>query len=1314
MVVHAGGNLNGWVLPLAAAVLLAAGARHGGRLRAGLAAAALAVALAGRAALGPEEDAQHQARARRVVETVAARARAVSVSLAAAARRAAALPEAASSLAGDGADTSRLFEALEVLRNEVPDRPALAVHGPAALSPLAWAGRALDLQASLGLSMVDERLFVLAGSVSTTLVATAPVRAPDGRALGFAAAELPVAARRNIRNEYLKDFDLLTRGDPAVEVVYVDVRDGDPPGPEGGESVLRGPDGRIFGIVRVAGPVPAPSRQERAAPFRASIAVLASVVGVAWMTGGGWHLAAGATALRLILAWLGPPFPAPSSTVLSPHVYASSPRALEGTPLARLLESPADLLLTTAWLAALAVAVVQSRLSRPPAPRAWWRAAAAPVAALVLIAAVFAWIADTVSNSSLDLDVVALVPRSPPHLLLQAALLILLAAAGALLVVVFDFAGSLPGAGPGRVGRVATVLAAGVAACVFWPRGLIGLPLFPAAALFTVPAALALTRQSWSAWLARLTAGPRAILALLAVAVLVGLLYPTLAHFGEKSTRAQIERDYAPLVLRQPQWRDYVLGEARGAIDGLDVLEESPPGPYPPDLEELAFSVWSGTDLATFGFSSAVEIQDASGAVISRFALNLPSLSGPDRPLPRSQDWQVSRERVTLASAERRVLHARKLLVYHGEVHGAVHLYVGDDFRNLPFIVGRDPYSVLYRTSPRGSTRDRALALLVYDRERGLVFSSAERPPALPPALLGRVRARPEGLWTTLPVGGRPHHTFLFAAGSQVYGLAYAHAGAGRYAAELVEAVSGLTLAAAAALAVLVLVRTAIGRGTLSIPSMVRAVRERFALRLFVAFTALAFIPVAVLQVVVREFVADRLRGETEDQALELGAVAKKAVDDFVFFQKGESGPAQPVTDAALVWVSSLIRNDLDVFERGRLVASSKRELYASGLLAPRVSGAVYRSLVLEGEPAVIRTEQIGGFSYLVVSLPVQLDGPEPGVLSIPLALRQREAEAALQELDRTIRLASLVFLVVAAVLAHSISRRISGPIRDLTGATRKVARGDLEARVVASSRDELSQLVESFNQMAGDLERQRRDLERSNRLAAWAEMARQVAHEVKNPLTPIQLSAEHLRRVFRDRDQDFAATLETCTQTILKQVRILRGIVTEFSAFARPPAPVLEPQDISTLVPEVLRPYQAALPPGVELTLAAEDTPPVLADRRLLERAVVNLVENALQAVGDQGQIRVAVLAAEGGVEVQVEDSGPGIEPELRERLFDPFFSTKTGGSGLGLALVKRIAEDHGGRVAIRSAPGEKTRAVLWFPVAREPAATRTAAAAR
>src|SRR5262249_5138335 len=159
----------------------------------------------------------------------------------------------------------------------------------------------------------------------------------------------------------------------------------------------------------------------------------------------------------------------------------------------------------------------------------------------------------------------------------------------------------------------------------------------------------------------------------------------------------------------------------------------------------------------------------------------------------------------------------------------------------------------------------------------------------------------------------------------------------------------------------------------------------------------------------------------------------------------------------------------------------------------------------------------------------------------------------------------------------------------------------------------------------------------------------------------------EHLRRVFADRSEDFAGTLETCTDTILKQVRTLRGIVTEFSAFARPPSDEISPQDPRVMLEDGGRPYQAGLPPRVRLTLDLDGAaPPVRADRRLLERALVNLIENALQAVGEAGEIRVSLRTRDDGrrVEIEVRDSGPGVAPEARDRIFEPFFSTKTSGS--------------------------------------------------
>ncbi|HKN46626.1 MAG TPA: HAMP domain-containing protein, partial [Candidatus Polarisedimenticolia bacterium] len=738
------------------------------------------------------------------------------------------------------------------------------------------------------------------------------------------------------------------------------------------------------------------------------------------------------------------------------------------------------------------------------------------------------------------------------------------------------------------------------------------------------------------------------------------------------NTRQQVERNYAPAVLRQAPWRQYVLRETERQIDAMNVLEEAPPGPAPPGVEELAFAVWSHTDLAAFGLSSAVEIQDPSGAVISRFALSLPPRPGPPRALPATDDWEEGTEVMTFASTEHMVRRARRRLAYHGQVHGGIQVDVGDDFWNLRFLRSNDPYSVLFRAPAQGAIRDRAVALIAYDAlTREVVFSSASRPPVIDPAaVLARLglrsgdaeeRASSWGLWTSLEIDDVPHHAYVFAGDRAVYALAFPAATAGRFAADLLEAVSGLTLVALAVLLLLALVRTVLRRPRLSLPSITREVNRRFSLRLFAAFIAVAVVALVVLQVAVRNFVSDRLRREAATDALDRAAFAKKIVDDYAYYKRPETEGQKPVTDEALVWVASIIRNDLDLFERGRLLASSKRELYSSGLLAPRVSGPVYRSVVLEGQPSVLRSERIGDFSYDVVSVPAHLDAAEPGILSIPLALRQREVEADLEDLDRTMRLASVVFLALAAVVARSMARRISGPISDLTKATLRVAEGDLDTRVETTSQDELRRLVEAFNKMARDLDLQRRDLERSNRLAAWAEMARQVAHEVKNPLTPIQLSAEHLRRVWQDRSEDFAATLETCTQTILKQVRILRGMVTEFSAFARPPAPELESHDLASILAEVVEPYESSLPPAVELSLdIAPGVPRVRADRRLLERGVVNLLENALQAVGERGWIRVG-LRSDGGrrVVIEVRDSGPGVDPEIRDRIFEPFFST-------------------------------------------------------
>ena len=948
--------------------------------------------------------------------------------LQAAAEQVASLPAARTALSGDRPALAALFAALDTLAAGHDQSESLAVHS-LPLSILAWTGRGAELRGLETISGHEHGVFVLAGSVTTTLVATSPV-SEGGRVIGLASAAIPVKVRRNIRNQYLSDFDRIAGSEEGLEVSYVDARD-DVPAPaaptrEAIEAALLAPGGRMIGLARASAVGGERGREARESRYRRGTSALACIALIAWMVssprpGLRARILLGILSLRLMVLVLGWPILPLSSALLSPDAYAS-------TLLGPLLASPLDLLLTAACIFALSALVVERALALSPVAFRPARAMLGGLLALPLLAGTFVWVGDTCASSSLDLETITLLPRSGPHAVVQVALLLVMAAGFLLITSALSLGGPLPARRRARSVVLGGWLAFGLAAEALWPRT-ISLPLVPAIALVLLAGVAANHRG----WLPRVRAAPAegwAGLVLAVAGLLSLLLYPSLVHYGEKGVRLQIERDHAPLILRQPQWRAFVLSEAQRKVDTLGLLEESSNGTSPPGLEELAFATWSATDLAGLGFSSAVEIQDASGLVISRFALNFPTLdvAGPPRPLPADAGWKVARERLSLASAERAVLHARRRLVYSGESHGAVHLYLGDDAWNLPFVPGRDPYSLLFRSSS-GTAHDRPVELLVYDAAGRIAFSSADRPPALAPEMADRVRRSPAGQWATMLLDGRLHHTFLFSDGQSSFGLAYPRVDAGRYLAGLVEAFAGLLLLALVFLLALVLVRTALGRESLTLRSLFAGVRRRFILRLFLAFVAAAIIPVAVLEVVVRRFVADRLLRESEDQALERASVARKAVEDFAFYQRGEAAGLQPVTDPALVWVSSLIRNDLDVFGRGRLLASSKRELYASGLLLPRVPGAVFRSLSLEQASSALRTERIGSFSTLVVSVPVKLAPGEAGILSIPFALRQRELQATLDDLDRNIRLASVAFLLFAAALAHSMSRRISGPI---------------------------------------------------------------------------------------------------------------------------------------------------------------------------------------------------------------------------------------------------------------------------------------------
>ncbi|HJL16543.1 MAG TPA: ATP-binding protein [Sandaracinaceae bacterium LLY-WYZ-13_1] len=298
-----------------------------------------------------------------------------------------------------------------------------------------------------------------------------------------------------------------------------------------------------------------------------------------------------------------------------------------------------------------------------------------------------------------------------------------------------------------------------------------------------------------------------------------------------------------------------------------------------------------------------------------------------------------------------------------------------------------------------------------------------------------------------------------------------------------------------------------------------------------------------------------------------------------------------------------------------------------------------------------------------------------------------------------------LAFLlsVIVVVLAMGIiaSRRVTRRVAVLAEATERVGRGDLSVEVRSDGKDEVAELTRAFNAMVRDIRESRDRIEYLQRIGAWQEFARRLAHEIKNPLTPIQLSMQQVHRTYRGDDEGYRRTLEDAAAIVDEEVATLRRLVGEFSEFARLPVAALGEADLGAFVRESLRGLdpEALLPadadaPAPALALEVDDAPmPVEIDAQMLRRALDNLVRNAVHAVaasGPESGGRVVVAARLEGDDavLEVRDDGPGIEPEARERVFDPYFTTKDDGTGLGLAIVKKVVLEHGGAIDCAAAP--------------------------
>jgi signal transduction histidine kinase len=927
-----------------------------------------------------------------------------------------------------------------------------------------------------------------------------------------------------------------------------------------------------------------------------------------------------------------------------------------------------------------------------------------------------------------------------------------------------------------------------------------------------------------------------------------GILLTTLAALAaggaliagaHRASRLLVEQDLSRELRGREERLERILSEVIAhAADHprWSVLLEEPAGPAG---SALAYDTWSQTELAVNGTKSAVAVLDTHGVLRSEFTENLPP--GINDNLVTAPPWssvlEIGPDDYRVLSLRIPLLRGEGPLYADGEVVGRLVVQLSSEPDNIPFLTRNDPLATTHSAGGWDPIYDEFLegepALLVYSPGGEVQHSSALRPPSLRTGILNKLSAAGE-VWRRFEVDGRPHWLFYFRVGEEIAAIGYPAAGfRERFSAlirfTLLALIGGFVLRAAAAL-------TSHPAESLRAVTVgwVATLRRSYSRRLLAALLIASMLPLIGLSAYLRAQVRERTRSGLEASGIAALETARRLLQDYLEVGAvGEPGSedgdaegiqaeqlADPVDDDALFWLSRVVRQGLAVYVDGRLSAASRPDLYVAGLLPRCLDGEVARRILARREPYVLRDELLGTERAFFIYAPIALPGrAETGVLALPLTASQREQRREADAVGEGLLTATALLGALLAAIAFATSRRISEPIRGLTRAAARVAKGDYRVRLPVRTRDETGVMVDAFNRMAHALEGQREDLRRrgdyiekillnattgvistdptgrirtinpaarlllesqeaveghrlqnvlrdrpslepiarlvdealeggdrkierevdvssgseerhlrcvilplreeaagppgrivlledlteivrSNRLAAWAEMARRIAHEIKNPLTPIQLSAEHMARLHRDADPALEHVLGDCIQTILSQVRALREISSEFSVYARLPALQLRPTDPATLVRDVLAPYRASPPERVRIEEDLSTVPEIPLDGKVLRRALVNLVENALQAMHDGGTLSVGVAALpDGGASITISDSGEGMDEATLARIFEPYFSTRDAGTGLGLAIARRAVEEHGGTLTAHSRAGRGTVMTIRLP---------------
>jgi two-component system, NtrC family, nitrogen regulation sensor histidine kinase NtrY len=472
----------------------------------------------------------------------------------------------------------------------------------------------------------------------------------------------------------------------------------------------------------------------------------------------------------------------------------------------------------------------------------------------------------------------------------------------------------------------------------------------------------------------------------------------------------------------------------------------------------------------------------------------------------------------------------------------------------------------------------------------------------------------------------------------------------------------------------------------------IRSFKYSFRIQLLIAFLSISILPVIILAVYNRQVVEKRSESAVFEELSERS--------DYIVNQVGyimKENPQLSFSDA-FYYAAKELNISFSVYEFTNQVYSSKEQYYYSGLFDYRLNPQAYYNLYYLTYREYLTKEKIENYTYNAFYRKVNIEGKD-FIIGVNDAFNKVKLIFSTIDIDVFLfgiySFAAIIIIIISTILAN----RISSPIRRLTKATDSVSHGDLNVELENKEKGEMRELFQSFNIMTTELRKNQIEISEMERENAWKEMAKQVAHEIKNPLTPMKLAVQQLIISYKDKTKNFDTIFEKVSSTILNQIENLSLIASEFSRFAKMPSLKLETLDLLSVVNETANLF---VEEKVEINVNTSLTSAIVeADKTQLRRLFINLVRNAIQASASVVDIKAD--KEENDYVITLKDNGKGIPEEAKEKIFDANFTTKEKGMGLGLKLAKRFLESINGKIFLVESSQKGTIFRLQIPASSQ-----------